>query len=133
MRVAYVSTDEVNLDLAERIAAKCGAEVHRHLPKDPSPTGFFDGVLYNLDDMASQEREAFLEGFRRGKPDRPTAVHGYDITEDQASALFRNGVAAARHLHANLLRFLVTAAQHNPETLTPDDIATELTWVNLVS
>ena len=51
MRIAYVSTDEVDQALAARIAAECGAVVCNLLPHDPPPDGLFDAVLYNLDDV----------------------------------------------------------------------------------
>ena len=131
MRIAYVSTDEVNQNLVERIAAECGVVLCKQLPEDPSPDGFYDAVLYNLDDLPRAERSALLEGFRGGKPDHPTAVHGYDITDEQASILSRNGVAVARRLHPGLLRSLLTAARQNPQTVRQDDTETDLTWVNL--
>jgi hypothetical protein len=131
MRIAYASTDEVNQNLAVRIAAECGVEVCKRLPEDPPPDGLCDAVLYNLDDVPRAERSALLEGFRRGKPDHPTAVHGYDITDEQARTLSRNGVAAARRLHPALLRSLFTAARQNRVTVPQDDTKTDLTWVNL--
>ena len=99
MRIAYVSTDEVNQSLAERMAAKCGAVICKLLSGDPPPDGLFDAILYNLDDVPQAERSAVLERLRGDKPDHPTAVHGYDITDEQVSILSRYGVAAARRLH----------------------------------
>ena len=37
MRIAYVNIDEVNRDLAARMAAKFGAVVYELLPQDPPP------------------------------------------------------------------------------------------------
>jgi hypothetical protein len=133
MRIAYVNTDEVDQALAAQMAAECGAVVCTLLPQDPPSDGLFDVVLYNLDDVPRDERSALLERLRRGQPDRPTAVHGYDLTDEQARALSRNGVAAARRLHTGLIRSLLTAARRGRETVPPDDAGTELTWVNLVS
>jgi hypothetical protein len=69
MRIAYVSTDEVNQAWASQLAAKCGALICSLRPKDPRPDGRFDAVLYNLDDVPRDERSALIEGFLRGKPD----------------------------------------------------------------
>src|SRR5689334_22481470 len=113
MRIAYVSTDEVDQALVARIAAECGAAVCTRLPKDPPPDGLFDAVLYNLDDVPRDQRPALLDELRRAGGDRPTAVHGYDITVEQAQALDRNGVAAARRLHPGLIRRLLTAARRD--------------------
>ncbi len=133
MRIAYMSTDEVNQALAAGLAANYGTVVCSQHPKDPPPDGRFDAVLYNLDDVPRDQRPALLAGFRRGKPDHPTAVHGYDIIDEQARTLKRNGVPAARRLHSALLRSLFTAARKNRETVPQDDSRTALTWVNLAN
>ena len=52
-----------------------------------------------------------LEELRLGKPHSPTAVHGYDLTDEQVRTLRQNGVAAARRLSADLVRSLCRAAQ----------------------
>ena len=57
MRIAYVNTDEVNQDLAERTASEYCAAVCIPVPEGPPPDGLFDAVLYNLD-------EAGLRGVR---------------------------------------------------------------------
>ena len=131
MRIAYVSTDEVNQDLATRIAAKFGVGVCKRLPKDRKPDDLCDAVLYNLDDVPSAERSALIEGFRCAKPDRPTAVHGYGITDEQAKLLGRNGIAVAPRLRSGLLRSLCQAARPGRATVPPDDALTDLTWINL--
>ena len=100
MRIAYMNTDEVNGALAEQIAVACGAVVRTVLPKDPAPGGQFDAILYNLDDVPREERSVLLEELRLGKPHSPTAVHGYDLTDEQVRTLRQNGVAAARRLSA---------------------------------
>jgi hypothetical protein len=133
MRITYVSTDEVNQDLAARIAAKFGVGVCKRLPKDRKPDDLCDAVLYNLDDVPRAERSALIEGFRCGKPDRPTAVHGYDITDEQARTLSRNGVATARRLHSDLLCILFIEARRYRKTVSPDGDRAELTWVNLAT
>ncbi len=131
MRIAYIATDEVNQALAAQMATQCGAIVCHQRPEEGYPDGLFDAVLYNLDDVPGAERSALLEGLRLGEPDHPTAVHGYDITNEEARTLNRNGVAVARRLHSGLLRSLFTAARQKRETVPQDDTKTDLTWVNL--
>src|SRR5262245_51930859 len=116
MRIAYVSTDEVNQALVAQTAAECGAVVCTLVPKDPPPDGLFDAVLYNLDDVPRDQRSVLIDELRRARPDRPTAVHGYDINEEQARALNRDGVAAARRLHPGLIRSLLTVARRDRRT-----------------
>jgi hypothetical protein len=133
MRIAYATADEVNQALAVRMAAKCEAIVCRLRPGEVAPDGLFDAVLYELDEVPRDQRPAFLEELCLGTPDCPTAVHGYDITDEQARTLNRNGVEAAQRLHSDLLRSLVTAARRNRETVPQDDIGTAMTWVDLPS
>jgi hypothetical protein len=133
MRIAYMTTDEVNQALVAQLVTECGAVVCTLVPRDPSPDALFDTVLYDLDNLATDQRFALLERLGRGQPDRPTAVHGYAITVEQAMALNRNGVATSRRLRPRLLRRLLSAVRRVRETTPPDAAATELTWVNLVS
>jgi hypothetical protein len=133
VRIAYLSNDEVDQALADGMARKCGAVICTRPPEDPPPDGLCDAVLYNLDDLPRDRRSALLEELRRAKPDRPTAVHGYDMTEEQARALDRCGVAASRRLHPGLIHRLLTAARRDRETVPEDDAGTEMTWINLVS
>jgi hypothetical protein len=128
-----MNTDEVNHDLAARMAADCGAVVCKLLPQDRLADGLFDAALYNLDDFPRDQRSALVDGLSRGKLDHPTAVHGHDLTIEQARALNRNGVAAARRLHRGLFRDLYSAVRRHRETVPPGDAGTELTWINLVS
>ena len=87
MRIAYVNTDEVNQDLAERTASEYCAAVCILVPEGPPPDGLFDAVLYNLDEVPRDQRSALLERLRQATPHRPTAVHGYDITDEPARTL----------------------------------------------
>jgi hypothetical protein len=131
MRIAYVNIDEVNQDLAARMAAKCGAVVCGLLPQDPAPDGQFDAVLFNLDDVPRDQRSALVEGLRQGKSGHPTAVHGFDISDEQAETLRRDGVAVSPRLHAGLLRRLCEAAREIQKPVQPEDASTDLTWVDL--
>jgi len=131
MRIAYVNTDEVNQDLAERTALEYCAAVCILVPEGPPPDGLFDAVLYNLDEVPRDQRSALLERLRQATPHRPTAVHGYDITDEQARTLRRHGVAVAQRLHPALLRSLCKAALRGHATVPSDGALTDLTWVNL--
>jgi hypothetical protein len=136
MRIAYVNTDEVNQDLAERTASEYCAAVCILVPEGPPPDGLFDAVLYNLDDVPRDQQPAFLEELCLGTTDCPTAVHGYGIADEQAQALRRHGVAVAQRLHPALLRSLCTAglckaARRSRATVPSDGALTDLTWVNL--
>jgi hypothetical protein len=131
MRIAYVATDEVNQTFAARMAAECGAIICHLRPEEELPDGLFDAVLYNLDDVPRAEQPAFLEEHCLGMPDCPTAVHGYCITDEQAEALGRHGVAVAARLRPALLHSLCKAVRRNRATLPLQDAVTDLTWVDM--
>jgi hypothetical protein len=132
MRLAYMTTDEVNRARVARMVAECGAAACTPRPGRPPRDGECDAVLYSLDDLTGDERSALIEELCGGGPDRPTAVHGYGLTDEQARALDHRGVAVARRLHPGLICGLLTAARRGRETAPPDDAGIDLTWVNLV-
>jgi hypothetical protein len=129
MRLAYATADEVNRALATQMAAECGAVVCHVRPGDAPSEELFDAVLYNLDDVPSDQQPAFIAGFCHDPPVRPTAVHGYGIGDEQAGTLRRHGVAVAQRLNVRLLRILCKAVRKT-RTSVPD--ADALTWINLV-
>jgi hypothetical protein len=131
MRIAYLTTDEVNLILAVKFARRLGASVSMAGTRSPVSTDRFDAVLHDLDAVPRDQRSAFLERVGLGTPARPTAVHGYCVTEKQAEALRRKGIAVAQRLDTGLIRGLLKEARRSRATVPPDDASTELTWVNL--
>jgi len=132
MRIAYMTSDEVNRALAGKMAARYGAVVCNPVPKHVQLAGDVDGVLWNLDDVPKALRAALLEGLCHSAPDHPVAVHGYDLTDEQLNALRRNGIAATRRLEADLFRSLCKAVRRRRATVLANDTPTELTWVNVV-
>jgi len=131
MRIAHVTTDEVNQDLAFRVARSLGA-VMIPLVQDAMPTYVrLDAILCDLDRVPPDRRQALLEEIRSETTDLPVAVYGYCLSEEQAAKLRFRGVAVAQRLHAALIRTLVKAVRQNLAAVPPDDAMTELTWVNL--
>ena len=133
MRIAYMTTDEVNRASAAQMAGEFGAFICALAPKDSPPDNQFLAVLYDLDDIERQQRAELVAQIVSRASTRPTAVHGYDITDEQAATLRRHGVAVSKRLHAGLIRSLCKAAQPSRATVPADDDRTELTWVNVVN
>jgi hypothetical protein len=131
MRIAYINKDEVNRELATRLSAMYGAAIRGLLPNDLPRDGEFDAVIYNIDDIPRALRAALLQGLCHGAPDRPVAIHGYDITDKQLRALRRNGIAAAQRIDADLIRSLCKAAQQRKKAAVDHDDPIDLTWVNV--
>jgi hypothetical protein len=111
MRIAYLTTDEVNRSWVQRMAAACGLELSPLEPRDAVPEGGFDAVLYDLDHLPPSCRHRVVSGLLRGAAPGPTAVHGYALQESQAADLRRHDVAVYRDLQPELFWLLRLAAQ----------------------
>jgi hypothetical protein len=98
MLYAYLTHDEVNQDLAERLAARAGVELEVLWCRDPAPAGQFDAVLYDLDCLPPDRRQALLTDLQAGQPIHAIAVHSYHLSIRQARALQRHGVIVTRRL-----------------------------------
>jgi hypothetical protein len=106
MRIAYLTTDEVNLDLARRMAAAHGLTLCLLTPKDLPPAEEFDAVLFDLDYSPVGQRPEVLAKALVSHPLRPMVVHGYNLRADQANTLRRKRIAVYRRLRPRVFRFL---------------------------
>ena len=106
MFIAYLTLDEVNQDLAPRLAEACRATVHAWTPREALPAGAVDAVLIDLDSLPPQERQSILSGLLTRTAPYPVAVHSYNLEEGQVEALHHKGVAVHRRLTPALLRHL---------------------------
>jgi hypothetical protein len=98
MRLAYLTLDEVNLELARRLAARACLRLDELTFRDGDRTGPRDGVLYDLDTLPEDYRGRLLAALAAGGRDGPVGVHGYALAPRQARALRRRGVVVARRL-----------------------------------
>jgi hypothetical protein len=92
MRIAYLTTDEVNKDLALRLGARWEMTVCPLEPRDPPPDGEFDAVLYDWDHWPADQQPKAVTHARAGALRQPVALHGYCLEQEQARALRRSGV-----------------------------------------
>jgi hypothetical protein len=92
MRIAYLTTDEVNKDLAVRLAAQWHMTVCPLEPRDSPPDGEFDAVLYDWDHWPADRRPRAVTHASARPLRQPVALHGYGLEPDQARALRRCGV-----------------------------------------
>jgi hypothetical protein len=132
MRIAYVTTDEVNSALAVRIARSHSADLTPSHPERSLPTRGFEAILCDLDCVPPDARQALLDGILSGRSAHTRAVHGYGLSEEQAAAIRLRGVVVSKRLHSDLVRTLCRAARRELATVPPDDALTDLTWINLV-
>jgi hypothetical protein len=107
--IAYLTTDEVNEDLATRMTHDCGVGLVVLSPKDPSPDSQFDAVIYDLDYVPPSLRDELLAKLMCGPSSFPVAVHSYNLTDDQIKSLLQTGVSVYRRLEPALFLNLVVA------------------------
>jgi hypothetical protein len=106
MRIAYLSTDEVNVHLAEAMASVCGLTLCPLAPKDSPLKEEFDAVLYDWDSWPADRKQEVLAQLPAGRRACAVAVHGYNLEDGQAEALRRHTVAVYRRLQPRVFRSL---------------------------
>jgi hypothetical protein len=106
VRIAYLTTDEVNESTACRMAAACGVTLHPLLPRDAPPNGQFDAVLYDLDSLPPGGRQEVVSELVSNLPSCPVAVHSYNLEDDVVHALHEKHVIVFRRLGHDLLSLL---------------------------
>jgi hypothetical protein len=120
MRVAYMTTDVVNLDLAYTLAAECDAGLHPLFPKDKSLPEQIAGLVYDLDSLGSQRRREIVEDLLATPLLYPVAVHSYNLEETEIASLQAAGVLVYRRLEAEVLMDVCQAASSVQEI--PEEI-----------
>jgi len=120
MRIAYVTCDPVNRDLAERLAEECRVELCPLGPGEVPAAASPDAVLYDLDFLPADDRRAALDGLAAGRPPCPAAVHSYNLADGAARELRRRGVGVARRLDRRVIAALHRAVrQRRAAALSP--------------
>ena len=98
MLIGYLTTDAVNLNLAERLAKTCKAELLMLSLREEVPEDFIDAVAYDLDYLPPEKREEVLAVLSAKRVPYPVVVHSYNLEKRQRLALRANGVLVARRL-----------------------------------
>jgi hypothetical protein len=93
MRIAYYTTDEVNIDLALQMADVCGATLYLLPSSDVPPPGRFNAALYDWDALSLYRRQEILLESLASLSSCPVAVHGYNLEEEEVETLHQDGVA----------------------------------------
>jgi hypothetical protein len=118
MRITYLTTDELNKELAAQAGKACGVDLDVSLPgpsqtPDPSAT-----TLYDLDHLGAENSRAVLEGLLSGRSAAPVAVHSYNLQDEDIAALRTRGVVVARRIGPEVIQHLCRVAG-SPPTLDP--------------
>ena len=84
MRIAHITTDEVNLALGVRLARSLGADMIPY-SADLKPAEIRrDAVLCDLDRIPPDRRRSFLNEIHSRATELPLAVYGYCLSEEEA-------------------------------------------------
>jgi hypothetical protein len=99
MLFAYLTLDDLNRDLAARLAADAGVEL-----RFPSfdVDAQFDAVLYDLDFLPRDYRARLLATLSARCPAKPIGVHSYNVSPHQRCLLRYRRVAVAERLCGEL-------------------------------
>ncbi len=125
MRVAYLTVDEVNQDLAQRLAEDCGLVLYLLTPAEKSPEGPFDAVLYDWDFLPERQRGEILGELRSGMTRCLIGLHSYNVDDEEAAGMENLGMVVSRRLEPELflaIRRLAEGASANgcsARTLSP--------------
>jgi len=113
MLFAYLSLDEVNQDLAQRLVAAVGGTLDVLSFRDAAPNGQFDAVVYDLDSLPVDRRHAIVANLQAGPVSGPVAVHSYNLRGRQARALRGQGVLVSKRLRPALFAVLTQRVTPN--------------------
>jgi hypothetical protein len=111
MRIGYFALDDVNHFLAEHMALELGIELVPLSFRDGPPPNSCQALLYELDYLASADREELVGRLLKRKPAELVAVHGLNLRGSQMKALHDRGVAVFRRLDGELFRRLRRAVR----------------------
>lgn len=112
MRIAYLTTDEVNSDLAQCWANTYDCEVIPLSPNDPRPGEEFDAAIYDLDYLTPPVRQQMLNYLFSGPLPIPAAVHSYNLPQRQVKDLCAHGVLVRRRLKRGIFASLRHFVDH---------------------
>jgi hypothetical protein len=111
MRVAYLTLDEVNQQLALAFAGEHDVCLDVQARPDDYGDREHDAVIYDPDSFPAGERQANLTTVLACPLNRPVAVHSYDFSADQLHVLRQRGAIVARRLRGDVFARLVTAVR----------------------
>jgi len=107
MRIAYLTTDEVNADLAIQFAARCGLALEPVDGRGLRPQEE-QGLVLDLDYLPVDRCGEVLTA-ARACPGIRVAVHSYNLSAAQTQQLREIGVLVGRRLTASFFRRLRSA------------------------
>jgi hypothetical protein len=121
MRIAYLTTDELNRELAARAAKSCGADLDPTRPRTDRTPGPSVATIYDLDHLEAEHRQAVLDDLLSGRSPSPAAVHSYDLQDEVVAALHARGVVVSRRIGPEVFQQLCRLAASHREVIPDGD------------
>src|SRR5438132_5561140 len=118
MRIAYLTTDLVNENLATQMSARCGAAVYPFSPADVPPDGDYDAVICDWDFLPRPQRKQIVCQLIRNHRNH-VVVHSYNLNAKQVRALRRRRVAVYRRLKPSIFAALTQPERRNRFEIQP--------------
>jgi hypothetical protein len=109
MLIAYVTTDEVNKDVATKLGSESGVTVCPLRLDEIGLVDRFDAMIYDLDFVPAPWRTAILSQLLARSAFALRAVHSYNLVEDDEEELRQCGVLVFRRLESAVFRRLIRA------------------------
>lgn len=103
MFVAYLSHDEVNSALADRVAGRFGLDLVVLTLRDAEHALAADRLVLDLDHLPPECKAKLFLRVGRGELRGGVTVHSYHLTDAEAGALRAAGVRVARRLTTAIL------------------------------
>ena len=114
MRIAYLTVDEVNSDLAQRWASEFQCEIVPLSPCDPLGNCEYDATIYDLDYLDPSLIQRVLTNLLTGTLHSPAVVHSYNLRPRQANDLQARGVLVRHRLERGILTLLRREVRRQP-------------------
>ena len=115
MRIAMVSGDEVNRDLAQRMIPD-GMQLECSL--NGSSRQHVDAWIYDLDQLPPVDRSQILQMLTGSAPQQPVAVLSYALPRSVLTRLRSNGILIRRRLDARVFPKLAACHSRKSEKVS---------------
>jgi len=98
VKIAYMTTDEVNEGIAQQLADAHDVTLHTFWPKDAVPNGEYDAVIYDLDHWPCEQRSQFLADLQENHRACRVAVCSSSLKTREVQALGPSRVTYFRRM-----------------------------------
>lgn len=103
MQIAYITHDEVNTALANRLAGRLGLKLTVHTLINADQAVAADHLLLDLDHLPEECKSSLIDQAASGKVRGGIMIHSYNLKPGEKKILRAVGARVARRLTARIL------------------------------